>query len=79
MLPYESSIKAPFQNFFHDFGVDHSAGKLPTHVGTSRLSRRRAVRFFRAPFVIPLSCPCRGRSAAVKRNFSHQQPMENAS
>lgn len=43
-MPYESSIKAPFQNVFHDFGVDHSAGKLPTHVGTSRLSRRRAVR-----------------------------------
>lgn len=42
VLPYESLIKAPFQNVFHDFGVDHSAGKLPTHVDTSRLSRRRA-------------------------------------
>lgn len=33
---------------------------------------------FPRPFFIPLSCSCRGRSAAVKRNFSHQQPMENA-
>lgn len=79
MLLYESSIKTSLQNVFHDFSVDHSASKLPAHVGTSRFSRRRAVTFLRAPFFISLSCSCRGRPAAVKRNFSHQQPMENAS
>lgn len=33
MLRYESSIKAPLQNVFHDFGVDHSASKLPRQLG----------------------------------------------
>lgn len=78
----KASIKARLHDVFHDFDVDKGAGKFPQHVGAPRLQlelKAKSRYALPCPFVIPLSCPCRGRSAAFKRDFIHQQPMENAS